>query len=191
MEKEKKGARFLFLAHYNFTCARKHGRQTISERNKIRARAYAISTANFAFNFNGFGDSDCLLNFTFVKAYILELTSARAWPLFKVRAERSGYRVEQVLLTCIVLRRLATSVKWIDLYLIFGKLGSALSDIFWEALEHMMQCHGNRPLMSVNEDLWKSRAATYAAAVHNKCEALPNYMGFIDGNGIRIARPKG
>lgn len=75
----------------------------IAEHNKLKVRAYFISAAKFIFNCNAFGDSDCVLHFTIVKPDILKLTYAITWPFFKVRTDRSGNRLEQVLVTFIVL----------------------------------------------------------------------------------------
>lgn len=163
----------------------------ILDHTKLRSRADAISTADFNFNFNAFDCNDCLLNFRFIKADILNLSKAVAWPDFKIWTQRSGYRVEKVPVTFIVLLRLVKAVRWVDSEFMFGKRWSVLSEIFLEALERMMSRNGNRLLLEVNEELWKRRAPVYARAIREKCQALPNSMAFTDGTGIRIARPKG
>ena len=55
----------------------------------------------------------------------------------------------------------------------------------------MMDVNGNRLLTEVHSSFLMHRAPTYAASVHEKCGALPNCVGVIDGTVIKIARPTG
>lgn len=80
------------------------------------------------------------------------------WPSLKVRTGRNSYRVNYIEVTCVVLLRIATPMRWVELELLFGKRWSALSEIFWEALEGMMGLNGYRLITEMNSSLVQERA---------------------------------
>jgi len=160
------------------------------ESERIQARAYRISTTDFNFNFNAMGDGECLINFRLIESDVIRIMKAVAWPPTKYRTERNGYRVDPLLATCVVLHHVSSPARWVDLEEFFGKW-SALSEIFWESLEAMVDTNGRRLLMEGSMEMMTKRASAYATAIFNKCGALEVCVGLIDGTVIQIARPKG
>ena len=131
-----------------------------------------------------------MLHFRLVKADVIRMIAAVAWPVQKPCTSRNRYRTTPILATCIVLRRLACPPRWVDLELMFGKRRPHLSGIYWEALETMRQAY-KQLMTTVDSAFVEERANKWAEAIHVKCSALQNCVGFIDRTVIGIARPKG
>ena len=66
-----------------------------------------------------------------------------------------------------------------------------MSEIFWEALDHMLEARLDLIRGPICLQLMNLNAERYAKAVHNKCQALANCVSFIDGTVIGIAILKG
>ena len=94
-----------------------------------------ISLTEFSFNFNGYGDHECMLHFRFIRSDVIRLMAAVAWPVEKTCTSRNRYRTTPILATCIVLWRLACPARWVDLELMFGERRPHLSEIYWEERE--------------------------------------------------------
>ena len=62
--------------------------------------------------------------------------------------------------------------------------------IGWETLEHMLEARMNLIRGPISPKFMNVNAERYAKAVHDKCQALTNFVGFIDGTVIGITRPK-
>jgi hypothetical protein len=108
----------------------------------------------------------------------------------KMRTSRRRYYIDQLEATSIMLRRLATPCRWVDLHEEFGKHSSALTEIFYHALELFYSKFS--PLVHVwPENIVRERAAYYAKCVTERGAVLPHVVGFIDGTSLEIARPKG
>lgn len=150
-----------------------------------------IYNIDFSFNFNRFTDLECLLLLRFRKKDIVRLIPVIAWPVLKLHTSRNRYAVTPILATCILLRRLATPARWTDLIRLFGKWPPQMSEIFWESLEHMLHYRKHLITDSIGSDFMRQRAEMYAGKVFEKCGALTNVVGFIDGTVIGITRPKG
>ena len=93
-------------------------------------RIKRISELDFSFNFNAFTKLDCLHHFRFEKAHIGHLVSVMGWPETTLRTERNRYRVNPILATCIVLRRLATPSRWKDLEEYLGNMARSFQKCF-------------------------------------------------------------
>ena len=91
------------------------------------------------------------------------MMNAVAWPSLKLRTNLNGYRVNNILAICIVLRRVATPICWVDIEKFFRKRAPALSECFWEEMEHMMDVNGYRLLTEVYSSFLMHRAPIYAA----------------------------
>jgi hypothetical protein len=90
----------------------------------------------------------------------------------------------------ILLRRLSSPSRWVDLQTEFGKRSACLTEIFYHTLELFYSKFG--PVIQTwPERLFQRRAAHYASCVLKKGSLLPNVVGFIDGIAIEIARPRG
>ena len=73
--------------------------------------------------------------------------------------------------------------------MLFGEHGGQLSEIFWEGMECFLEARQHLVLSDINSTFFSERADLYACAIKNKCEALDNCTGLIDGIFIAIARP--
>jgi hypothetical protein len=106
-----------------------------------------------------------------------------------MRASRRIYYIDQLEATSIILRRLATPCRWVDLYEEFGKHSSALTEIFYHALE---QFYSNfSTLLHVGpENIVRERADYYAKCVTERGAVLPHVVGFIDETSLEIARQR-
>jgi hypothetical protein len=107
-----------------------------------------------------------------------------------MRASQKRYLLDPVEATAIILRRLATASLWVDVEPEFGKHRSALSEIFYHALELFYSEVGSS-LETWPESLVMLRAREYAKSEENKRSPLDSVFAFIDGTGIEIARPRG
>jgi len=98
------------------------------------------------------------------------------------------HRVSSLERLCIVLRRLSSPARWVDVEAVFGRCSSALCSIFYETIEALAERCGDA-LCSWRGDLMNERAATNARCVQDKGGAMDNCVGFIDGTGIFVSRP--
>ena len=102
---------------------------------KLMHQTVAISSMTF--NLNTYSDLRCLKDFRFRLKEIQQILDAIGWHTGKTR--RCGNKCSAVTATCILLRRLAYPCRLVDLELTFGMHSSALSEIFWEAIESLYQ----------------------------------------------------
>lgn len=157
------------------------------EYSRYIQRSNRISLSEFSFNFNSLTDSCCLSLFRFTKKDIGRLVTAVGWVGFLT--ERNRYSCSPLLVACVILRRLTTPSRWRDLEFLFGRHGAQLSEIFWEGVEQMLEDRCDLITGPINSSFLANRAHIYAAAIKDKCHALSNCIGFIDGTVIAIARP--
>lgn len=165
--------------------------QEEKERGLQLARRNRIGLSQFSFNFNSLTENDTLLQFRFRKVDVMRMIDAVSWPPFKSHTCRNRFAVTPLLATCIILRRLSSPARWKDLEMLFGKHSSQLSEIFWEGLEHMLHDRLHLITGPINQEFMIEKAPIYAQSVYEKCQALTNCVGFIDGTVIGISRPKG
>ena len=102
---------------------------------------------------------------------------------------RNRYMCSPLLVTCVVISYLTTSVRWRDMEMLFGKHGGQLSEICWEGMESFLETRFHLVLSDIYSTFFSERAELYAYAIKNKCEALDKCTGFIDVTVIAIARP--
>jgi hypothetical protein len=101
----------------------------------------------------------------------------------------SRYRCDATTATCVVLRRLATNFRWEDVELEFGMRTSALSEVFWEALEIAKDLRASL-ITDFRRDLMELKMDQYSRAL-SEVVPLNNCVGFIDCTKIQISRPGG
>jgi hypothetical protein len=92
------------------------------------------------FNLNSISDLQCLQRYHFKRKDVRFLADLIPWGKRLDYERRMGksqkrYLVDHVEATAIMLRRLATASRWVDVGPEFGKHRSALSEIFYHALE--------------------------------------------------------
>jgi hypothetical protein len=93
-----------------------------------------------SFNINALSDLQCLQRYRFRRNDAGFIASLIPWENGleaegKVRTSQKRYLADPLESTAIKLRRLATPSRWIDVQIEFGKHRSALSEIFYHALE--------------------------------------------------------
>ena len=71
----------------------------------------------------------------------------------------------------------------------FGRHSSQLSEDFREGLEKFLSLRKALTTDAVPQYFLNERAGRYSNAIHSKRDTLPNFMGFIDGTMIAVARP--
>jgi hypothetical protein len=92
--------------------------------------------------------------------------------------------------TAILLRRLSTVSRWVDLQEEFGKHSACLTEIFYHTLELFHSKFS--PLVTTwHLAILQERAEYYSKVISEKISPLDNVVGFIDGTAVAIARPGG
>jgi hypothetical protein len=152
-----------------------------------------ISTHSY--NINALSDQECLLRYRFTRKDVGFISRLIPWELTRdefgrMRTGRRRYRIDPVEATAIMLRRMATASRWVDVQVEFGKHSACLTEIFYHTLELFYLKFGER-IMMWPQNIIAKRASYYSNCVHEKGSALPNVVGFIDGTAVEIARPGG
>ena len=129
--------------------------------------------------------------FRFRRVDIYRLVPFIAWPEAKQRTERNHYAVTPLLVTCVVLRRLASPTRWAELELLFGLQTSQLSEMFWEGMQHFLAERSELILGDPVGSFCAPRFDEYGEAVEKKSNALDNVVAFIDGTNLAVSRRSG
>ena len=138
-----------------------------------------ISLASFENHFFGaMSDYVLLPLLQFYRKKFISFVDIMAWPASQSRTKRNRYSVTPLLVTCIVLRRLASACRWSDLESLFCLHTSHLSEIFWEGLMNFVSHLAILLMDDVHELFWKTRYNMYAEAVSLKSNALNNVVAF-------------
>jgi DDE superfamily endonuclease len=166
----------------------------LREQLRLRNTARCRIRKSF-FNINSLSDHECLIRYRFKKKDIGFISDMIPWeaaldPNGRMRTARRRYRIDSVEATAILLRRLSSPSRWVDLQAEFGKHSACLTEIFYHTLELFYAKFGS-VIQTWPERLVQRRAAYYAGCIRKKGSLLPNVVGFIDGTAIEIARPRG
>ena len=129
--------------------------------------------------------------FRFCRANIYRLVPFVAWPEAKHRTKRNRYAITPLLVTCVVLRRLAPLTRWADLELLFGLKTSQLSEVFWEGMYHFLAERLELILGERVGSFWAPRFEEYGEEVEKKSNAFDNDVAFIDGTDLAVSLPIG
>jgi len=134
-------------------------------------RARAISTTQFSFNFNSLTDAMSLSLFRFRKEDVVRMVRAIAWPGQWTKTKRNRYACDPILVTCLILRRVSSPARWVDMEVLFGRHGSQMSEIFWEGLEHFLDVRQYLMTGEISATFVRERAPMYAAAINDRSQA--------------------
>ena len=126
--------------------------------------------------------------FRCTKDDFLRLVPVLGWPQALKHTKRNRYSVTPLLATCVVLQRLASPIRWATVQTLYGKHSPQLSEIFWEAIEQLLELRLHL-ITEMNTGFIQSRLQYYASCIFDKCGGLQNCIGFIDGTNLYIARP--
>jgi nuclease HARBI1 len=150
-----------------------------------RLRSIDISTTQF--NLNAWDHQSSLRDFRLLPSEI----GSKVAPFInftRSHTRRSRYRVDPVFASCVVLRRLASPTRWMDLKE-FYRHPSQLSEIFWEVIEHIRDTKFHL-IQDFREDLAQVMGDRYAERIAAKCP-IDNCFGFMDCTLVRTSRPVG
>ena len=115
-----------------------HVARDISEHEKSLARSNRISLSDFSFNFNAYGDQECFFNFRFRNSDVLRMVNAVAGYGSKTHMSRNRYAVTLILATCLILCRIASASRWMDLEMTFWKAtASSVGDLLGGFRKHV------------------------------------------------------
>jgi hypothetical protein len=125
-----------------------------------RRRIWALS-----FNLNALSDLKCLQRYRFKRKDVGFLATLIDWKNGidsdgKMRTLKKRYRIDPVEATALMLRGLSAANRLVDLQPEFGKHRSALSEIFYHALE-LVYCDFGSTLETWQQSLVSLRARTY------------------------------
>lgn len=152
-------------------------------------RVREISMNTWEYLLYGSTDLEWQTNFRINKRELGTLVEVVGWPTDRTSTKRNGYSTCPTLSTLILLRRLASPCRWLDLVYVFFKHPSQLCEIFWESLVRFWRRHGHILTGDMSIQFIASNADRYSNAINQKCAALENCIGFIDGTVLGIARP--
>lgn len=144
---------------------------------------------NWYENFMCMADDQMLSKFRICREEIPHIVKAVTCNDDSGRTSRNQYSKNPLLTTLIILRRLASPCRWIDLEILFGKHSSQLSEIFWEGIENMIESRGHLITGPISAQFIHENAASFSDSIHQKCDAFMHCVGFIDGTVLAISRP--
>lgn len=150
----------------------------------IGRRMHVIQTN---FNINISYDEDCLRLFKF-RAH--ELGTLSAVLDFGGKTVRRRYCFSRVKESCVFLRLLSSPCRWYDLELLFCMTTQVLSEVFWHVLNDCKDIY-DKLVGMLRTYITNRLASFYADFVQSNGAPLPNFLGFIDGTKIFMARPGG
>ena len=141
-----------------------------------------------AFNFESWGDVECLTELRFNKSYIPKLIQCLGIPDRIVCQQ--GTVCSGIEAFCIFLKRLAYPCRYTDMVHRFGRSAPELCLIFNEVLNFVYDNHRHRLQSWEQPFLSPDQLKTYAEVIHELGAPLENCFGFIDGTVRPIGRPK-
>lgn len=152
-------------------------------------RVQEISSQEWCVTVYGMTDHDFLTCFRVTKRDFPLMVEAVAWPDHKMSTSKNLYSTSPQLTALVILRRLASPCRWVDVMCLFRKHPSHLSEIFWEGLRHFVRTRKHLAFGTLHAGFISRRAEQYSAAIESKCNVLGRCLGFIDGTVLGIARP--
>jgi hypothetical protein len=111
----------------------------LQEQLRLQSAA-RIRVWSSSFNISAVSDRDCLVRYRVKRKDIGFIAGIILWENGldfhgKMRTSRRRYYIDQLEATSILLRKLATLCRWVDLHEEFWKHSSALTEILYHALE--------------------------------------------------------
>jgi hypothetical protein len=169
---------------FMLSCGRGRVRRIAASIQLQRLRSTQISTN--VFNLNTWDDCSSLRDFRFLPSEI----GSKISPFInftRSHTRRNRYRVDPVFASCVVLRRLASHSRWMELRE-FYRHHLQLSEIFREVMEHIRDTRFNL-IQEFRDDLVQLKGDHYAERITETCP-LDNCFGFMDCTLVRTSHPK-
>ena len=162
----------------NYRRAQREAAISLDRQRRIRVTSFKL---------NAFSSQECLSLFRFRPADLGRLVDLLQ---IDVLFPRTRFSVGSIECFAIVLRRLASPARWVDLEELFGRSGAALCHIFYSTVWALMDKWGFL-LCEWRVCFMRARAAFYSEKIAGSGAYLDRCVGFIDGTAIFIARPGG
>jgi len=140
-----------------------------------------------SFNLNAFSSQECLSLLRFRPPDLGRLVDLLA---IDVSFPRTRFAVGPIECFAIVLLRLASPARWVDLEELFGRSGAALCHIFYSTVWALRDKWGFL-LCEWRVCFMRTRASLFSENIAGSGAYLDRCVGFIDGTAISIARPGG
>ena len=139
------------------------------------------------FSFEVMNDDECRVEFRFKKGDIYTL--AQTFRLPEMVRCYNGIVIDSVEALCICLKRYAYPCRYTALIPRFGRPVPQLcmaANVITDMIFHRFHC-----LLTDLDQPWLSphNLQTYADAIHNRCTALENCWGFVNGPARPICKP--
>lgn len=90
------------------------------------------------------------------------------WPSDKTGTTTNSYRIDPLMATCIVLRRMATPDRWCGQQVLFGNKAPHFGEIFRESLQKFMHTSGDVVTPPIPGAFFRQHAQRYASADYEK-----------------------
>lgn len=110
-------------------------------------------------------------------------------PSTKFQSHRNEHNTSPKRFTLIMRRRLASRYRWMHLVLLFKKHSSRVCEIFWEEMQHFLKEQKHLLLSNLHDGYIFIKAELFSDAIHRKCSIPRQFIGFMDGALLGIARP--
>eukprot|EP00171_Calliarthron_tuberculosum_P003365 IDg3365t1 len=114
------------------TATSSHPKVARGGKNMILRMERTIHVVSSTFNINSFSDEECMSHFRFRRCELSQIAALVGWKAG--RKKRNRYNCDPLAETCIMLRRLSTPTRYVDMEKDFSTHASALSEIFWRLL---------------------------------------------------------
>jgi nuclease HARBI1 len=144
-----------------------------------------LQTGVSNFNLNAFSAVESRSFFRFSTREIAQLVVGFGLPTYMKTKENIHFQSTEGL--CLLLRKMATPQRYVDLTTMFHRSHGAMSHIFYCMLEFIYNKY--KDTLYMNVQLIRSRIANYADAIEKKGCPLPNVWAFIDGTVRGVCRP--
>ena len=143
----------------------------ISNVESVKKRASAslrrsIRIKLASFNLNAWSDDASLIDFRFLPQHVALIARILDFSGSRMLTKRFRCNTSSIEATAILLRRLASPLRWRDLEELFGKSRSSLSKIYLEALR-LAHRRLRRHLDECRSGLVESRADRYATKIRD------------------------
>ena len=135
------------------------------------------------------GDEQCLQHFRFLRKDLLSVVDVVTLGPNSYSIRRNVYSSTWLLATSVLLKRLSTPQRWVDLEIMFRKHTPQLSEVFRECSDDFVYRLGYLITGPIGAAYTSARASEWAEKVARKVGALKNCIGYIDGTVLEIAPP--
>lgn len=158
----------------------------VKEQERYKMYRDLISSRGFFELFQNITDRAFLQMFRFTRRQFGKISEVLGL-LDRSHTEMNRYAVDGIISTAIVLRRLSSPARCVDLERFFYRHSSHLCEIFWETIELFWIKYGCL-ITNLPQQYLRSRCTEFSESIYRCSSALKNCVAFIDGTVIAMAR---